>query len=123
MKMENAFDNILRKKMSLHASAVEHPDPLLVFEARQVVLSRMKRAKLSSFRDVLSRIIGMALRPAHVGLCGLLLAGGIISWNGLGSGNGESVSEPSAQSALTFSQATVCVISNTMLTSIPTLRN
>src|SRR5688572_19512610 len=118
------FDQLLKDGMSAANDKAGEPDLLLVFEARQAVMARRRptsrlaekvRLSLASFLPV--------IRVQHVGFASLLVAGCMLYLSEL---TGRQNSEQAYSGAQTFSgisSNTISVISSTMLTSIPTLRN
>jgi hypothetical protein len=122
--MEN---NILEKLAGTHLNHehVEQPDLLLVFEARRAVEMRKKKkqavprmlAALDAFSNLRVR-----LYPAVMTV--ILAVMGTYYFTGLSDVSHEhsSLLDESAQ-VFSIRNSTISVISNTMLTSIPTLRN
>lgn len=113
--MNTAFESELKKRMSVDGSGIGQPDPLLVFEARHVLSQKAGRRAGSIVRKV--------MHSSQIAFCTLLLTAGAICWPGVRSGYSGGAADAQHSTVLCFSQSTLCVISNTMLTSTPTLRN
>ena len=124
--MENReIENLFSQLMSPDHSEMQAPDPLLVFEARQAVLSRRKRVSLwpARFASIVGPLFA-TLRMQHLGVAVLLLTSGLLYVTELtDSPNTDQSSAYDGSSLITASNTTISVISSTMLTSIPTLRN
>src|SRR4051812_17095724 len=120
--MENReFENLLTKMMSPDHADLSAPDPLLVFEARQAVLSRRKHPSSwpSRFAFVAAPILG-ALKMQHLGVSVLLLTLGLFYVSDLSNSPTEGhTSAYDRSSIITATNNTISVISSTMLTSIP----
>ena len=124
--MENReIENLFSQMMSPEHSELETPDTLLVFEARQAVLNRRKRPSVwaARFLSIVNPVMG-ALRMQHLGVAVLLVTSGLLYVSEMS--NEVSAADTSAYdsaSLITTTNNTISVISSTMLTSIPTLRN
>jgi hypothetical protein len=124
--MENReIENLFSQMMSPEHSDLEAPDTLLVFEARQAVLNRRKRPSLwpARFASVVGTVLS-TLRLQHLGVAVVLVTTGLIYFSELNnSPNQDQTSAYDRTSIITATNNTISVISSTMLTSIPTLRN
>ncbi len=122
MNTHTHFEELLKESLSHDTAGIAAPDPLLVFEARQKVLSRKKEAR--SPRHLMQNILQfftLELRFYHVGLSLLLISAGFFYVNEPNY-SGHVNSELSAyHDALSTANSTISVNSSTMLTSIPTL--
>lgn len=78
MNTPTPLETLLKDHFSPEASGIENPDLLMVFEARQKVLSRKTPARKSEdFFRMLMSFFQLELRFYHVGLSLLLISGGI----------------------------------------------
>jgi hypothetical protein len=123
--MENKeLNDLLGHHLSVENMDLREPDPLLVFEARQTVLSHNKVMRQSTF--ILTRFIDflqIQLKFYHLGFSLLLVTAGIF-YSNLNSQGGDSRDLVNYNSeVLSIKNNTISVMSATMLTSIPTLRN
>ena len=122
MNRSKDLEKLLEETMSAEATDVQVPHPTFFYEAREKVAARKKLATAQAgFLDQLAAFFRFHLKFYHVGLCLLLISGGVLY-----------VSEPSYTSvgssgfipsgdALSIQNTTISVNSSTMLTSIPTL--
>ena len=110
--------------MPADRSSLEHPDPLLAIEARLTVSARKKDATLPSALRRLMDLVHTALRPVPVVMTMLLLSAGYVTFERSGYPDHQAVSvEDRNEITASIRNTTISVISSTMLTSIPTLRN
>ena len=122
METQTHFEHFLKDALSSERSKIIHPDSLLVFEARQKVLSRNKPIKNSiRFFDSLFTFFKLELRFYHVGLSLLIISGGAFYLNEPNYRNSDASGLIPYSETLSINNTTVSVKSSTMLTSIPTL--
>jgi hypothetical protein len=122
MKNEDT-DKLLGEYMSPDRLGLTDPDPLLVFEARMAVAARKKEKRVAGI--ILPRFIYSFfsdLKLHHLGICALFFMMGIFYINLSRDYQGNSTFDYRAE-ALSARSQTVSVVSATILTSIPTLRN
>lgn len=122
MNTPTPFETLLKDHFSPESSGIETPDLLMVFEARQKVLSRKTPARKSEdlFRMLMS-FFQLELRFYHVGLSLLLISGGIFYLNEPNYNHHVHSGLSAYNDVLSINHTTVSVNSSTMLTSIPTL--
>jgi hypothetical protein len=118
--MENsAFDTFMKEHLSMQCSS---PDRLIVFEARQTVITRGKKRVASHFFQSVTSFLNTEVRMYHLGISTLLL---FISFLYCQSINESSMASgsftPISEDAFALTNHTISVTSSTMLTSIPTL--
>ena len=116
------FESLLKERLSPEEAGIERPDLLLVFEARQKVMSRKTPVRKSEdiFRMLMS-FFQLELRFYHVGLSLLLISGGIFYLNEPNYDHHVHSGLSAYNDVLSINNSTVSVNSSTMLTSIPTL--
>jgi hypothetical protein len=120
---EKELAKLLRQYMPADSLHVCEPDPLLVIEARLTVSARKERARLYKFWCIISQG-GGALRQMAASIILLCFAAGFL-WLDSGRIQSGETQDSTGASVITssISTTTLSVISSTMLTSIPTLRN
>ncbi len=122
MNTPTPLETLLKDRFSPEASGIESPDLLMVFEARQKVLSRKTPARKSEdFFRMLMSFFQLELRFYHVGLSLLLISGGIFYLNEPNYNHHVHSGLSAYNDVLSINNSTVSVNSSTMLTSIPTL--
>jgi hypothetical protein len=125
METENKRDAMLTDHMDADSGRFTAPDLLLVFEARQAVMARAKpRARNRVQLNVLWSYFRGHVRSYHVGFAMLLFTAGFFYYdNNVLNGNRSSELMQQRDEIFSNRSSTISVISSTMLTSIPTLRN
>lgn len=122
METQTHLENFLKDSLTPERSEFFRPDPLLVFEARQKVLSRKKSIRNSlNFFDSVFAFFKLELRFYHVGLSLLIISGGMFYLNEPNYRGSDATGLIPYSEALSINNTTVSVKSSTMLTSIPTL--
>jgi hypothetical protein len=123
--MENReIERLLTQIMSAEHSELQAPDPLLVFEARQAVINRKRRVSFPRETVMPLRRFFSALRLQHLGVTAILVLSGLLylsqAWY---NPHHRQTATYDYNSLMSSGNSTISVISSTMLTSIPTLRN
>lgn len=122
MNTPSPLETLLKDHLSAEASGIESPDILVIFEARQKVLSRKTPARKSEdFFRMLTSLFQLELRFYHVGLSLLIISGGIFYLNEPTYNHNAHSALGAYNDVLSINNSTVSVNSSTMLTSIPTL--
>lgn len=119
---EKDLIRLLKNYMPADQSPMPAPDPLLVIEARLTVEAR--REKQLRYRA--ARVIALAragVRPLAAAAMLLLTLGVVLPRNHSGSNTASAIISEQANITASMRNTTLSVISSTMLTSIPTLRN
>jgi len=123
MHFKKDIDQALIEQLSVENSGIPQPDPLLVFEARQVVLRRKPRIyKLPSVVFAIFRHVSSALKHYQVGFSAAVMATAIFWISEMTPDySGQTAYRDFSDTVYSMSEGAAPVTSSTMLATIPTL--